>query len=287
MSAIYLLEPGGQQTLYSDEQARELWSQGRVSPQALYWKEGMAEWRPASEFFGAGQGMPPAGVAAQFAPSVYAAHQPVRAFAKDPRTLTKFLKVMLWISFSLGVVGLLISGVSLATGNALKSSDDELNLFVLFEGLFALLQVVVYIVTAIPFLMWIHRANRNARALGAQGMTFSPGWSVGWFFIPILNIWKPYQAMKQIWQASANPDAWSSEPVPSLVGNWWGLWLLSNFLGQMSVRLAFRDETAQILMTSAIVDLGTEAVDIALCLVALRLISSIFRMQCERAGQAA
>jgi len=267
MSAIYLIEPGGQQTFYSDEQARDLWSQGRVSPQALYWKEGMAEWRPATEFFGPGPAVQPANMAAHVPPSAYAQPRTARAFAKDPRTLTAFLKVMLWISVGLAVVGLLSSTISLASGNATKSSDEEINLFSIVEGLLALVQVIVYITTAIPFLMWIHRANRNARALGATGMTFTPGWSVGWYFIPILNLWKPYQAMKEIWQASANPDAWSNQQIPSLVGNWWALWLLSNFLGQMSVRLAFHAETAQTLITNAIVDICSNAVDVALCLV--------------------
>jgi len=64
----------------------------------------------------------------------------------------------------------------------------------------------IQLTTSILFLMWIYRANSNARQLGAQGMKFSPGWSVGFYFIPILWFWKPYQAMKEIWQASKAPS---------------------------------------------------------------------------------
>ena len=49
-----------------------------------------------------------------------------------------------------------------------------------------------------------HRANYNARQLGAADMRFTPGWAVGWHFIPIAWFWKPYQAMTEIWRASVN-----------------------------------------------------------------------------------
>ncbi|HSG66518.1 MAG TPA: DUF4328 domain-containing protein, partial [Gammaproteobacteria bacterium] len=64
----------------------------------------------------------------------------------------------------------------------------------LLVGIF---QIAIFIVGGILMLMWIHRANYNARQLGAAGLRFTPGWAVGWYFIPILNLWKPYQAMKE------------------------------------------------------------------------------------------
>jgi len=214
----------------------------------------MTEWRPVAEFVEMRESPQIPGVVSPGA--VPMQPQPSRAFAKDPTALTSFLKVMLWISIGLATIGLALGSLSLATGNATDPLDQELSLLDVFELLLGLGQLVVYIVTGVALLMWIHRANRNARALGAKYMTFSPGWSVGWCFIPILNLWKPYQAMKEIWQASANPDSWASQDPPSLVGNWWGLWLVSNFLGQMSFRLALRAETEQALLTSAIVSLG-------------------------------
>lgn len=59
-----------------------------------------------------------------------------------------------------------------------------------------------YILCGVLILRWIYRANYNARQIGAAGMTFSPGWSVGWYFVPIAAFWKPYQAMKEIWRAA-------------------------------------------------------------------------------------
>ena len=51
---------------------------------------------------------------------------------------------------------------------------------------------VVYILTAVIFLMWLHRVSRNLQPLGSNGQRFSPGWAVGWWFIPILWFIFPY-----------------------------------------------------------------------------------------------
>jgi hypothetical protein len=77
------------------------------------------------------------------------------------------------------------------------------------------------------FLMWIHRSHRNLSAFGAQGLTFTPGWAVGWWFIPIFNLFRPFQIVREIWQAS-DPGmpagaAWRRAPSSPLIGWWWGV----------------------------------------------------------------
>lgn len=95
-------------------------------------------------------------------------------------------------------------------------------------------EIVLAVVFAVTFLTglvlalrWIYLANANAHALGAEGMRFTPGWAVGWYFVPIANLWKPYQAMKEIWQASAVKTDWRVVRVPRLLPWWWAFWLLS------------------------------------------------------------
>ncbi len=263
MSTIFLAEPGQTQPVsYPEAQARELWTQGRVSSQALYWREGMPDWRPAHEFFTDAPVAPPA-----------------RTWAKDPTTLTKTLHVMLWLSLALSVMGALLSTIGIATGQATQLEVESLTMLDIVTMLLGLAQLGLYIATAVVFCMWVHRANRNARALGAVGMNFTPGWAVGWFFIPIMNLWKPFQAMREIWHASDNPNVVPEERAPTLVSIWWTLWLLTNFLGQMTLRLALRAETESELLTSEVLSLSSDLTDIALCIVAVKMTGAIYSMQ--------
>jgi hypothetical protein len=45
------------------------------------------------------------------------------------------------------------------------------------------------------FLLWQYRAAKTARALGYPARR-SPGWGVGSYFVPVVNLWMPYQALR-------------------------------------------------------------------------------------------
>lgn len=90
-------------------------------------------------------------------------------------------------------------------------------------GAFVLLQLVgvAQWVGLIAFLVWQHRANVAAQALGLW-LTRSPGWGVGGWFIPIANLWFPYEAVRD----ALPPD----DPVRPLVMRWWLGLLVSGVL---------------------------------------------------------
>lgn len=110
-------------------------------------------------------------------------------------------------------------------------------------------------------------------------MQFTSGWAIGYYFIPVLALWKPYQAMKEIWQASNNPTDWQQQTLPSLLPLWWGLWLASNFLGQAVFRLSLRAEEVQTLMILNIVTQISDVLDIVLAVVFLSLVNKIYHAQ--------
>ncbi len=275
MAIIYISEADGQQSQYSEHEARLRWTDGRIPPNALYWRHGMPEWRPAAEHF---EGIaPPEPESPPPLPVVG------RTFAKDPARLTQFVVTMLRLNFAASILGSLISAYSLASGQASQPVTEELTPFQAVQGLFALIQMTVLLLTGVGFLRWIHRAHVNARALGAAGMTISPGWAVGWFFIPIMNLWKPFHAMKELWQASTNPNSWQNESPAPIVNTWWTLWLLSNLLGQIALRLALSKDASQA-VNAELCSLVAGGLDIALALVAIRLITSIIERQSRWVG---
>jgi len=47
----------------------------------------------------------------------------------------------------------------------------------------------------IVFLVWQYRAAQVARALRYPAR-HSPGWGVGCWFVPVVNLWMPYQAIR-------------------------------------------------------------------------------------------
>jgi hypothetical protein len=137
----------------------------------------------------------------------------------------------------------------------------------------------VIIATAVVFLMWIYRANLNCHGFGAEGMQFTPGWAVGWYFIPFLNLIRPFQVMKEIWMVSSDPGNWQAQKGSPILGWWWALWLISCFLGQIVFRLAMRVDSPASLEALTKVSISAALFEIPVILVALSLISRITRMQ--------
>lgn len=200
-------------------------------------------------------------------------------YSKDPTALTKFLKTMLLISLGISVMSLLsdFMQMNLLSSGTFSQAEAETNDS--RQQIMGILYLVAFVVTGIAFLKWIHRANSNCHGFGAQGMRFTPGWSIGHYFIPFINLYKPYHAMKEIWKVSTNPDNWQNETGSPLLGWWWALWLISNFLGQASVRFSMRADTISSLQASTTVSIISGVMDIPLCIVAVSLISTIFTKQ--------
>ena len=99
------------------------------------------------------------------------------------------------------------------------------------DGL-AVLLFAMQFPTAIAFLMWIYRASNNLESLGAHGQRFSPGWAVGWWFVPIMLLFRPYQVTAEIWRGSTDTqllssDGWQDRPVSPLLALWWWIWIVA------------------------------------------------------------
>ena len=92
---------------------------------------------------------------------------------------------------------------------------------------------------AILFLMWKHRASKNLAPLGVSNQRFSPRWAVAYYFIPILNLFRPYQLMKEIYLHSGGGGA--STPSESILAAWWGMFLISGYFNKGIARQIFKE----------------------------------------------
>lgn len=147
------------------------------------------------------------------------------------------------------------------------------------QAVIGILQVLIFIASGVAILVWMYRANANVRSLGAQGMKFTPGWAVGWFFVPFANLFMPYRALKELWQASAAPHAWTNEKVSGLFPVWWTLWIVSGVAGQIAFRLALRAQSIDALLGANVAALISDIVSIPLALVFMVIVKRIAAMQ--------
>lgn len=186
------------------------------------------------------------------------------------------------------VVSLLSAGVS-ALGLLFPISETEeiTDPVVLAVGLLqigvALISIVVYIATAVVFLMWLYRAYENLPSFGVprREIKYSSGWAVGSFFIPFVSLVVPYRAVKELWKKSV-PNAsrmFGDLSVPGYFPLWWAVWLISSIANQAHLRLEFREAiTAETSYTLGIV-IGL--IDVLSAVLALMVVREIEKQQTE------
>lgn len=152
-------------------------------------------------------------------------------------SLTRWLRRLLYLGVAVDVATLIGSlyqrhmfrhllAQGVAVAEAAKTADHS---GAWASGFASYPMMAVAWATLILAATWIYRAAANMHAIRGSGMTTSPGWAVGWYFIPIANFWKPYQAMREIHGASAGRQPRQAAAATPVLRLWWLLWL-SGFL---------------------------------------------------------
>ncbi len=187
------------------------------------------------------------------------------------RNLTGLANASVVLFLVIGVLGLAMLGVGLlliielAGGDRSAALPQDFTALEVVDVLLSLGAFVVQVVCTIVFLIWLHHASVNARALGTNGLRISPGWAVGWWFVPFANLVKPFQAVNDLWRSAdalayptADPDAWPSHRTPALLVLWWTCWLAGNSLGTAAARVSFHATTHGEMLVAEWIDAASD-----------------------------
>lgn len=142
------------------------------------------------------------------------------------------------------------------------------------DAMLVLFYFMVFGVIAIAFLKWVYRASRNSHGFHAVGLKHSPRWAVTSYFIPVLWFWVPFQAMKEVWQVSRDPENWRAQRAPACLYWWWTLWIAGGVAAGASLALS-EEEVWTTWAASLVMDL----LDIALGLTSINLLTRIVQNQ--------
>ncbi|MDQ2793256.1 MAG: DUF4328 domain-containing protein [Bacteroidota bacterium] len=121
-------------------------------------------------------------------------------------------------------------------------------------------QLVLVLLAFIALVLWAHRAYANLHRLHKTPRPRHSEGAGGWgWFIPIMNLWYPYQVLKDLWvltQRYAQPDeAIRYERDNSLIGGWWVLRLVTIFIGR-GIRTPVDGDTMDQILTYVQLTMG-------------------------------
>lgn len=99
--------------------------------------------------------------------------------------------------------------------------------------------------------------------------------------MPFANLLMPFRAMAETWRITHRPAQGSVSEAPTLLKWWWGLFLLTNILGNAQSRL-LESEIAGVLVLGDELIIVSSLLAIPLCVVLVRIVRELSAAQSAR-----
>jgi uncharacterized membrane protein len=187
---------------------------------------------------------------------------------------------LIWIVLILEIISL-ISGYFQYdlldnASNGIDISIESANANDTRERVIGIIYLIIYLVSAITFIQWFRRAYYNLH-LKIDGLTYTEGWAAGAWFTPFINLFRPYQIMKELYQQTTDLLTkkqlnLSQNLTTNLLTIWWTLWIISGILGQFIFRYSMKAESINELIVSTGASMVNNVVGIPLALITIKII---------------
>ena len=167
---------------------------------------------------------------------------------------------------------------SIQNGEYLEDSVYDNN--DLLQGVIGLLHVIATITTIVLFLNWFRRAYGNVHRLGVTYLEHSETMAVWSFFIPIINLFRPYSIAKSIAEETRE-HAYRDDPSIKEYSNnpkvviWWIAYVIMSIVNNFVFRYTMDAETVEELMFSSKLYLYSGVLDIITAILVIWMIKAI------------
>src|SRR5699024_12148557 len=82
-----------------------------------------------------------------------------------------------------------------------ETIDQLAGIDTVLVAVYALLNLVwsiIRIVFIVFFFIWLYRAYAHLHAQHVTGLAHTPRWAIGWYFIPVINLYKTFCVMIEL-----------------------------------------------------------------------------------------
>lgn len=197
-------------------------------------------------------------------------HQP-------PRSLTQTVQVVLVLMLAVSAITIASDVFRYFTYALLAAgaeSGPRVDLAETIANAVSIAYLAVLVVLAVLFLAWVYRTNAYLRLTSGYPIRATPGWAVGWYFVPIANLFRPLRDMRDIWRASHG----GASAGLGLVNGWWAAFLASNVVWLAAPAPELTSASAY--MLDSLSYLAADTISVIPCALTLVMVTRITRA-CE------
>ena len=147
----------------------------------------------------------------------------------------------------LSVIGKIFSIITIRdtilNGGPVENNLQEVVIIGLVVSVFSLIYVAVYVLAIVFFIQWFRRAYFNLHNLvSSSKLSYSEGWAAGAWFVPVLNLFGPYQIATDLFSKSeelliSKGLMERKKQYHQVKGWWWAIWISSGVIAGITRNL--------------------------------------------------
>ncbi len=199
----------------------------------------------------------------------------------------KYAIVLIWVMLLIEIISLISGSMQYnlleSVSNGIEITPESANANDKREQLIGFIYIIAFLISAVTFIKWFQRAYSNLH-LKVDNLSSSENWPVYCWFIPILNLFRPFQIMEEMFTKTnvlliKNNTNKNINLSKNIVKVWWGLWLLNNFIGQFFFRYSLKAETLNELTTATIIGMIANVMGIPLAIITVKMIKQYSKLE--------
>ncbi len=186
--------------------------------------------------------------------------------------------LLFWIIITINVVLIFINFIytTLPAGLDITSSDSFAPVLVLLDGLLEIAYVAIMVLATVFFLQWFRRAYFNLQLAG-RWPEHTDGWAVGAWFVPFMNLVRPYSIMKEIWHDTN--DMASRNRDHTLMSWWWAAYLVHSVMSNAASKNTVDDVTMRALQSAVVLNIMSCMFSIISAYLTIRVVQYVHRSE--------
>lgn len=203
-------------------------------------------------------------------------------FLKHNEQRGKTAMILIWTVMAISTIISVASAVDVflllqyADGQELSQTAADISDIVLRVS--GYLYIAAYIISAFTFILWFRRAYYNLQVITGN-TEYTDGWAAGSWFIPVANLFIPYNIMKELYTKTDqylfvddNEDYSDNRLSTNYIGWWWALWIICNVFGRVISKAMDKAETLDGIIISRIFYTGFSLSSIILAFITIIVI---------------
>ncbi len=175
--------------------------------------------------------------------------------------------VLLWITVA-GCIASIISSylqydLLLRLKSGIELSDSQLEGNDTREQIIGIIQIFILVTCAITFIQWFRRAYYNLEQIIPNKLTHSNGWAAGAWFVPILNLFRPVQMMRELYEQTGFLLKRQNIEIKTNFNHaiilwWWAFWIFSEVANRILLKFVDNSNTIDDYMNYSLISTGVE-----------------------------